>query len=216
MRHRIMRNPTVLLLLLTLAATGCDTNTNLSVGDGELFDVIEGMPAIDHATGQGILRLVNDPTVDVDFLDLDVGLDSRAAQRIVAHRQGDDGEDGTWDDNLFDDLFELTDIAWVGPSALQKLGNMAHELDLVPAVMVEGVTFTFTEQEDTLLLVNLADLDDLDFGAGLDVRAAEAIVSGGVYTNLVQVGDRPYVGPAALEQLKAFAGVWAAQTPLDD
>lgn len=210
-----MRN--LIFLLLVLATAACDANTQMYASDEALFDAIEGMPAIDHATGEGILRLVNDPATDVEFLDVDVELDVRAAERIVAHRQGDDGQDATWDDNPFGNLFELTDVAYVGESALAKLGAMAHELDLVPAVMVEGVMFTPTELDDTLLMVNFATVEELDEGAGLDVRAAESIVNGGGYNNLVQVGDRPYVGPAALEQLRAFSAEWAAaDAPIEE
>ena len=209
-----MRN-LIFLLLIALATTACDVNTQMYVSDEALFDTIEGMPTIDHATGEGILRLVNDPATDVEFLDIDVDLDVRAAERIVAHRQGDDGQDATWDDHPFGDLFELSDVAYVGPSALGKLGDMAHELDLVPAVMVEGVVFTPTELEDTLLMVNFATVEELDDGAGLDSRAVEAIVNGGSYNNLVQVGERPYVGPAALDQMLVYAAHWVDQLDAD-
>jgi len=205
-----------LLLLLALATSACETHSTLYEHDGELFDAIEGMPSTDHATGLGILRLVNWAAVDVAFLDLEVDLDVRAAERIVAHRQGDDAADGTWDDNPFNDLFELTDVAYVSASALQKLGDMAHELDLVPALRVEGVTFTETELEDTLVLANFASAAELDYGAGLDSRAAEAIANGGPYANLVEVAERPYVGPAALEQLRAFAPEWIGDTPIEE
>ncbi len=205
----------VLFLMTALALAACDTDTYLTAPDTVLTHDYEGTLAIDHATSEGILALVNSPDTTVDFLDVDVELDVRAAERIVAHRQGDDGYDGTWDDNPFDDLFELDDVGYVGPDAMEKLGDMAYELDLVPGIVVEGVVFTIGEEADTMLLVNLATLDELDFEAGLDARAAETIVYGRPYSNLVEVGDRPWVGPAALEQLRAYAGPWVDETPIE-
>ncbi len=199
-----------ILALITLA--GC-TDTHFSNSDDGPYEVhLTGGLAIDHATGEGILILVNDPLTDVPFLDEDCGIDLRAAERIVAHRRGPDGIDGSMDDDHFGDLFELDDIAYVGPATLQALGEMAHELDLVPVVFVEGVSFTASELEDTLLLVNLAELDQLDIDAGLDVRAAEALVNGRPYVDLLEISERPWVGPATLEMLREYAGPWVDQS----
>lgn len=208
-----------LATLIALLASGC-TDTNLSSNhDGpHQVHVVAGFE-IDHATGEGILILVNDALTDVPFLDDDCGVDLPAAERIVAHRQGPDGLDGSMDDDLFDDLFELDAVGYVGPSTLQALGEMAHELDLVPVLFVEGVSFTASELDDTLLLVNLAELDALDIDAGLDVRAAEALVNGRPYVDLLEVSERPWVGPATLEMLREYAGPWVdqagAEQPID-
>jgi hypothetical protein len=195
-------------LLVTLTATGCTFEGHMTSAEtGTPYVEVHGF-AIDHATAEGILVLVNDPLTDVAFLDHDCQVDQRAAERIVAHRQGPDGLDGNLDDDLFDDLFELDDVGHVGPETLDRLGEMAHELDLVPAVQVEGIAFTAGERQDTLLLVNMASVDELDADAGLDVRAAEALVHGRPYTDLFEVADRPWVGPSALEDLRAFCGDW--------
>lgn len=207
-------------LFATLLTTGCTLNSGLSSTDNGPFEgyFAAGLE-IDHATAEGILILVNDPLTDVPFLDDDCGVDINAAERIVAHRQGPDGLDASMDDDLFDDLFELDDVGYVGASTLRTLGAMAHELDLVPVIYVEGVSFTGSELEDTLLLVNLAELNDLDLDAGLDVRAAEALVNGRPYVDLLEVAERPWVGPASLEVLRAYAGPWVDesgdQDPID-
>lgn len=69
----------------------------------------------------GVLALANTATLEV--LDLDAGLDARAARNIVAHRDGPDG--------LFDDLAELDAVPYVGPVALDKLLAHAYALGLV-------------------------------------------------------------------------------------
>lgn len=76
--------------------------------------------------GQGlresaILGLVNDGATTFNLLDVDVGLDRRAAENIMAHRAGDDGALGTSDDVVFRSLGELDAIAYVGPAALDAL-----------------------------------------------------------------------------------------------
>lgn len=198
-----------LLLALSATSSACYVVTGPTGPEGgTLTNLVLGYDGIDHATGEGILLLVNDPTTDVAFFDVDCGLDVRAAERLIAHRRGADDIDLTWDDNLFDDIYEVDAISYLGPASLELLGDMAHALDLVPVVAVEGVSFTEGERTDVLLLANGATVDELDLGAGLDRRAAEAIVGGSSYTRIVQIGDRPYVGPAALEGLRAFAAEW--------
>lgn len=72
-----------------------------------------------------ILALVNDPATTFELLDLDVGLDRRAAENIIAHRDGADGATGTADDRLFASVDELDMIAYVGPAALEDLAVYA-------------------------------------------------------------------------------------------
>lgn len=57
----------------------------------------------------------------------EVHLDARAARNIVEHRCGEDGRDGTEDDQLFSNLEELDAIPYVGPSAYQALVRYAEE-----------------------------------------------------------------------------------------
>ena len=51
-------------------------------------------------------------------------------------------------------------------------------------------------------------LQVLDEEAALDVRAAQSLVYGRPFDSLVEVADRPYVGPSALTALKWFASGW--------
>lgn len=73
-----------------------------------------------------LLAFVNSAQTTLDLLDKEVGLDRRAAERIIQHRNGPDGLFGTGDDNLFDDLKELDDVPYVGPSALSLLRAYAN------------------------------------------------------------------------------------------
>lgn len=173
------------------------------------FDVTidEELP-VAHSTGQGILRLVNDPGTGVEFLTGEAELDLRAAEGIVAHRSGPDGTDGSGDDDLFDDLFELDALPYVDTLALVRLGEIAWDLDLVPVLELEGVPFSEAELNHTILLVNFASFAELDSGASLDIRAAEALVHGRPYESLVDVALRPFVGPSSLEQMRDYAPLW--------
>ncbi len=68
-----------------------------------------------------LLDFVNHETTTFEILDIDVGLDRRAAKNIIAHRDGPDGIYGTEDDDPFDTRYELDKVSYVGPSALAKL-----------------------------------------------------------------------------------------------
>ncbi len=60
-----------------------------------------------------------------------VGLDARAAENIVEFRAGDDGEEGTADDQTFKSLTELDDISYVAASAFQSMLDYAIAQGLV-------------------------------------------------------------------------------------
>ncbi|MCO4773045.1 MAG: hypothetical protein KDA24_23630 [Deltaproteobacteria bacterium] len=197
----------VVLFALALTA-GCDGFT----GDKpmERFGTVEHEldRLLDQPTALGVVALVNDPATDLQFLDQGLALDVRAAERIVGHRQGPDGVDGTEDDDLFENLFELDEIGYVGDAALLALADAAWELDYVPAMVLEGVSFTAGSARAVLLLGNAGTLDEIDDGAALDVRAAQAIVAGRPYLHLGEIAERPHVGPSALLALQAYAQDW--------
>jgi hypothetical protein len=84
----------------------------------------EGPWEYTSAERNAILDVANIATVEE--LDEDVPLDSRAAENIVEYRDGADIMFGTTDDNLFDDLFELDAISYVGDTALDNLLAYAY------------------------------------------------------------------------------------------
>ena len=78
----------------------------------------------------GVLKFVNETTHGV--LDDQVPLDRRAADNIIEHRNGPDGELGSSDDDLFDTLRELDDVPWVGPVSFQRIVDYARGEGYLP------------------------------------------------------------------------------------
>jgi DNA uptake protein ComE-like DNA-binding protein len=157
----------------------------------------------------GVLAFVNDAATTLTVLDVDAALDSRAAKSILAHRDGADGLAGTKDDNAFDSVQELDDVKYVGDSALAALLAYATAHGWVPASedyygTVETVSFTYAEAEGVVALANTASEAELDEDAGLDSRAAKALVAGRPFTDVEAVAAAKYVGPTALTALKAY------------
>lgn len=218
--HSLLSHLPALLLVLTVgfsetSALGC---AGFSAADplDHFHEVdIDVDQVLDHPTAQGVLALTNDPATTEAFLDEGLGLDSRAATRIVAHRQGPDGLDGTADDDRFDTVIELDEVGYVGEATLETLGEAAWDLGYVPVLVIEGVAFSEGGRDATLLLANSASLDDLDVGADLDVRAAESILGGRPYAGLTELAARPYVGPAALERMLRYADHWIDEAAAD-
>jgi phosphatidylserine/phosphatidylglycerophosphate/cardiolipin synthase-like enzyme len=68
-----------------------------------------------------VLLVANDPSIGFYALDVDIGLDRRAAEGIVAFRSGVDGVFGSSDDQNFHALQELDAISYVGQAALDKM-----------------------------------------------------------------------------------------------
>src|SRR5690349_8377334 len=66
------------------------------------------------------LKYVNESTTTVDSLKAG-GLSDNAAGAIIAYRSGPDGQAGTGDDEVYDDLDELDKVDYVGPVALGRI-----------------------------------------------------------------------------------------------
>jgi DNA uptake protein ComE-like DNA-binding protein len=161
-----------------------------------------------------VLEVVN--TATLAALDDDAGLDSRAAENIVARRDGADGAPGTADDRLYTSLAELDAVAYVGESALAKLLAYAESLGLV--------TEPAGGDAALLALVNSASVTLLDLDVGLDARAAENIVAhrdgaDGVagsadddwFDDVAELDAVAYVGEAAIAKLRSYAAEHAGE-----
>ncbi len=166
-----------------------------------------------EAEADAVLVVVN--TVSFETLDIDVALDRRAAENIVAHRDGPDAVLGTGDDNLFDTLAELDAIPYVGESALQKLLAYAASQGLI---VEDDGPFSAADVAKILAVANTASFEALDVDAALDRRAAENIVAHRVgpdatpgtsddnpFDTLAELDDVPYVGDSALAKLLSYA-----------
>ncbi|MEZ4323417.1 MAG: nuclease A inhibitor family protein [Myxococcota bacterium] len=161
-----------------------------------------------------VLAMLRDPVVSFDVLDVDAGLDARAARGLIARRDGPDAVYGTPDDRPFESIEEVDAVPYVGPAALNQLADFAKAggwLEEGPQV-VEGVAFTPDQARATLELANTASLETLDVAVGLDSRAAAGIVERRPFADLVALGAVPYVGPSALIALRDHASAGAVSS----
>ncbi len=186
----------ITLLLAAVAATACGPAEPAS--DSEASAVAETAAALSPNEQNAVLEVAN--TASFEALDVDAGLDVRAANNIVTHRDGDDGVLGTADDRLYDSIAALDAIAYVGPSALDKLLAYAEQLGLVEEEEVSDAAI--------LEVANTASFEVLDVDVGLDVRAAENIVAQrqiDPFDTIAELDAVPYVGDSALAKLAAYA-----------
>jgi hypothetical protein len=94
-----------------------------------------------------VLKVVNESTSTVDELEK-FGVANNAAKAIVAHRNGPDGDEGTADDDVFDDLDELDAVDFVGNLALGRLVEAILprcEIDLDTRPFMDSRTFAGTQ-----------------------------------------------------------------------
>ena len=74
-----------------------------------------------------VLKLVNNSNATSDYLQDKVGLAENAARAITKHKNGPDGDLGTGDDDIFDDLGELDGVDYVGRERdANHLGEVAE------------------------------------------------------------------------------------------
>jgi len=96
----------------------------LASGAADAFGVEEDTPE-----ARGILRVANETSLD--HLTGPARVANTSARNIVAYRAGEDGEEGTSDDEEIDSLEELDDIYWVGPVAFSKLLAYARAMGYI-------------------------------------------------------------------------------------
>lgn len=179
--------------------------------DAESQDDVD-LPA-DSAEGLTIVEFLNDAGTTVELLDESVGLDSRAAENLIAHRDGADATPATGDDDLFDGIDEIDAIAWVGPAAVEALTAYVTAQGWVTYAggSFEGVVFNTSQITLTLDAVNFASFETLDVDAKLASNAAANIVAARPIVSMRQLSEIPQVGPATLERIRAFLPAWQIQ-----
>jgi len=136
-----MRLVLPLSLLLTVGCTGVDGDERNDSFGGKDAKSDGGYSSCQLAE---VLKLVNESTTTTDKLG-DLGLADEASRAIVAHRHGPDGDPGTADDDIYDDLDELDAVDFVGALALGKLvyGVLPRcEVDLETRPFIDDQTFT--------------------------------------------------------------------------
>jgi hypothetical protein len=173
-----------------------------------------------------ILQFLNGPDATEAVLDNDVGLDSRAANGIVAHVRGPDGVLGTADDNPLGDIAELDAVAYVGSAAITAIDKyVVAKYGMTPAptptptpapapagqtVTMKGVTFTEAERACVIDLVNNKWGDVLTLG--LSKLAIQNLLARRPFATIDDIAATPYVGTASLTALRN----WADAHPLPD
>jgi DNA uptake protein ComE-like DNA-binding protein len=192
-----MRLRTALPALLLLAA--CDPTTD---------DEAAPRLALTDQEELAVLAFVNDPATDTELLDDDVGLDVRAARRIIEMRNGPDGEYPSGDDAPFSTLEELDRVPWVGEAALADLLAWVTENPGPAGEIVEGVQFAADEARAVTWGVTNATVEELDIDVGLSLTAAKNVAASGPYATVEEIGAVSWVGPSALERLRAYAPIW--------
>lgn len=201
------------LSLVTLAISAF---SSLLVGVGGC-DAAEdsGEPATppvteDSPLAKGMLALLNDPETSFELLDLTVGLDRRAAENLVLHRDGLDRLAGTSDDDPFDSVAEVDAVRWVGPAAVARLLGWVEAEGWLPLDerwlgTTEGILFRVWEAEATVAFANAAAYEELDQELGLDRRAAGSILAARPLADVARLAELPYVGPVTLRTLRDHA-----------
>ncbi|MBK8237193.1 MAG: hypothetical protein IPK74_16735 [Deltaproteobacteria bacterium] len=189
-----------LLLTLPFVCFACSADTT----DAD----IESRLDITPAESQALLALLNAPATTVELLDLEIGLDRRAAVAIIGHRNGTDGNLGTADDHRFDTLEEVESVKYVGVASMQRLHDWVLDHPVPAGALVEGVEFTADEAASVLWGVNSADVAELDIDVALSSTAARSLVEHAPYASLDELAAAPNVGKATLLALRGFAPAW--------
>jgi len=136
-----MRVALPLSLLLTVGCTGVEGDERDDSFGGKDAKSDGGYSTCQLAE---VIKLVNESTTTTGKLE-ELGLSDEAARAIVAHRHGPDGDPGTADDDIYDDLDELDGVDFVGALALGKLvyGVLERcEVDLATRPFIDDQTFT--------------------------------------------------------------------------
>jgi hypothetical protein len=158
-----------------------------------------------------LLRFLADPSTTVAVLDEQVPLDRRAAQNLIAHRDGADGVAGTADDDAFGSAAEVDAVAYVGPAAMDALVGYAIAGDWVSEDEVfgtfDGVVFTVSEARAAVDLANQATETELRGEVGLDARAARNIIAARPVPAMSALAAVPYVGPAMMGRIHAHVAM---------
>ncbi|MBX3249384.1 MAG: hypothetical protein KF901_19565 [Myxococcales bacterium] len=203
MRMTFMRlpKPTLALFLLLAASLGCASETTSS----ETFALIDGQPE-----AVGVLAFLNAETTTFGTLDQRVRLDRRAAEGLIAHRDGPDGVFGTRDDRPFRTIDEVLAVRWVGPASLQRILDYALANGFVPdgddlLGVYDGVPFTVDEATATLRVANSAAEATLRHDVGLQTQAIRGILEARPIPSVLALSSVRYVGPVGLERLRAYA-----------
>jgi hypothetical protein len=149
-----------------------------------------------------LLTFLNDPQTSFEVLDSKVGLDSRAARQIIAHRDGPDWQSMTADDNPIDSLEELESIDRVGPGTIWELERWIDTPQ--DGWVVEGVPFTDCQAELVVEWTNSVEDWEIEELAIQD-RAIDTLLAERPYSHILDLAEGHGIGAVALTELRDSA-----------
>lgn len=144
-----------------------------------------------------------------DFISLP-GIGPAAAQKIVAYRDGPDGQGGTRDDRPFTSVDDLKQISGFGDATIEKL----RPLVTVSSVRSSGST----TPAPALLDLNAATAAQFDALPGIGPGTAQKIVddrtANGPFRSVDDLDRVSGVGPTLIDKIRAQVMVNAALLPV--
>ncbi len=152
------------------------------------------------AEAQGVLAIANGASLEM--LDIDIGLDSRAATAIVEGRPFDAGSIGA-------NMQVLAAASYVGKSALQKLKNFVEPWEGCSddSATVKGALYSSLAAHDTLDMVNQAPLEVLTSITGIGPVIGGRIEFARPIEQLSQLAAVDGVGPSVATNILEETGV---------
>lgn len=208
------RNPSTWPRQMAVALTLCAGASACAPMDAQPLelgdDKADGFSAealVDGTPGAvGILALINDAGTDHAFLDDVIGLDRRAADHIVAHRDARSPFD-----DPFDSMAELTALPYVGNAALEALYDYAWAEGWTPRghevlASFDGVTLTVHQAERVLAVVGSLSIAELETEVGLDRNAATLVAAARPLRSCSELAAVAGVDGGELSALRDWAG----------
>lgn len=190
----------LLTIACTLILAACSNG-----GPAAMIELVDGQP-----DAVGLLAFLNHESTTFELLDVDAGLDRRAAQEIIAHRDGPDGIHGTRDDAPFTTIADVEGVYRVGPATMQRILDYARAHGWIPEGddllgVYDGVAFTVDEADATLRVANTASSATLRHDVGLQTQAVNGIIAARPILSVLALSNILYVGPVSVERLRAYA-----------
>lgn len=157
------------------------------------------------AEGLSMIDLLNDPLTTVTVLDIDAALDARAARNLIAHRDGLDGVYGTADDDRYNTVLEVDNVANVGEATMNALIAFAdmYGYRKIGDQMLgtwDGVDFTVREADATVYFVNNADRAALR-AAGVNNTTTTSLLNARPFWSVQQISVIRGVGSVTMLNL---------------
>lgn len=151
----------------------CSSGRSPDAIDAEAFAFGE-LGDVSDCQAFAVLELLNAAATDANTLK-DYGVHGRAANNLIATRNGQDGLAGTADDQLFGDLFAVDDVPYVGPAAMDAL--LAFGLGACESTLALPGSADTCIADEVVAWVNTAPDADVLKVEGVHTRAANEIIA---------------------------------------